>query len=66
MYRNFVEFRISYGTNKEKNTIRGGVEMTYKGELWHMKDEGANHSKVEKIAKIVIFGSHDGYSSWNC
>ena len=30
---------MRYGTNKEKNTVRGGVMMTGKGEPWHTKEE---------------------------
>ena len=30
---------MRYGTNNEKNTVRGGVMMTGKGEPWHTKEE---------------------------
>ena len=34
---------MRFGTNKEKNTklgeVRGGFEMTGKGESWHTKEE---------------------------
>jgi hypothetical protein len=35
---------MRYGTNKEKNTVRGGVMMTGKGEPWHTKERKYSNS----------------------
>ena len=58
MYRNLVGFGMRHGINKEKKykyKVGGGVEMTGKGELWHLKEEKEEEIQGPNSQKLRIY-----------
>ena len=51
MNRNLVGFGKRYGTDNEEYKVRGGAEMTGRGELWHTKEEEATRQEIAPSGK---------------
>ena len=46
-----VGIGMRYGIEREKNRVRGGVEMIGRGELWHTKEEEI--CKLLKVSSVA-------------
>ena len=59
MKRNLLGFVMRYGTNKEKNTVRGGVETTGNGEATaYARRRRMGSTRFCQIRALLLCHSH--------